>query len=84
MKKSYINKQLEVARKASGRMSTATMNIEKELQQFFPREITVLEQPGDGFVVMMEHDDSRFAPWNIPVEYVLKNIETDPSWYHHN
>ena len=73
---SNINKLLNDAERARCKMESACGKIASVLQPFFPEEISVDFQPGDGFVVIWE-DGAFAAPNNVPVMDALNKIKVD-------
>jgi hypothetical protein len=58
-------------------MLSHTGVIEEMLQPYFEKEIHILYQMSDGFVVCIESYSFHDAPSNIPVEDVLDDLEID-------
>jgi hypothetical protein len=63
-----------------GKMQVTAGELALEFQPFFPVEISVEYQPGDGFVIVGENAAHK-APFNIPVLDAFENIKKNHKFY---
>ena len=75
-----IKRLLNRAITLEGKMKGCCGAMADSLQPYFPSEISVDYQPGDGFCVIWE-DGQCGAPNNVPVLEVLENIKKDETAY---
>jgi|TARA_R110000851_G_scaffold314408_1_gene476442 hypothetical protein len=66
---------------AESKLNVATQELELELQMHFDKEITVLHQSGDGFVVCEDSENFQSAPANYPIDEVFRNIQSNKNFY---
>jgi len=80
MRKSEFNKHLRLATNAESKMHSACGSLAEMFQPFFNEEISVFNQPDDGFVIMYDQDNSD-APINEPINQAFENIKVDKDYY---
>ena len=65
-----------------GELDASLFKMEKFFKPYFKDKIYVDHQPSDGFIIIVEFENSGLnAPNNIPIEYALKTIEEYPRHY---
>jgi hypothetical protein len=85
MDKKKFNKALKIASDGESRMAVGCADLTILFQPYFDREISVLYQSSDGFVILRDAFDcgrmNMNAPENIPINEALEIIGKNPKAY---